>query len=96
MFKSEMMQRIVPNVIAEIAYYEAWEECRNQLSAKNDGKEPMESNGYWNAKRNGHHQAIAIARKVVMHAMGYEMNALAQLARRTPMKYEAMQGVFCK
>lgn len=92
--EGEMMQGIVPNVITQIADHKTGEERGDQLGPQDDAEQPMKTDRDRNAERNGHHQPIAVAWEIVVHAMSNEVDALAQLARRAPMEYETVKCVF--
>ena len=91
-----MMHGIVCHVVEKISDQEAGEEREDVHAAQQHPEQEKEQSRQRNAHRWNHHQPLAVARVIMMHAMKDEVHALAEFTGRLPVKDETMEDVFRK
>src|SRR5438445_6083235 len=82
----EVMNRVVPAVIQEIAEDEARVERLADPRAHREGVERIEEDPERDAEAERHHEAILVIRKVVMNAVEEEVNPPAARRVLEPVK----------
>jgi len=94
LFECVMVHRVVHHVVAQITQYKSWPERKQPLIGKYQPKQKVKQQRKWNAHRRRHHQAHAVARIIVVHAMENKVHSFLKRAVRREVEHKSVHDVF--